>query len=573
MLNLDDDDPVPAPSPPAPKVNGAHAPVHAPVPSSARPSRTRSSKDLPHSLDSETAVLSCLALDPDETFPACAQLTPRHFHDTRHGILYDCMRSLRARSLPVSASTLAEELRDTGQLPKVGGFPFVVAVTSGTPTTAEFRYHLDRVLSLHARRAAIETATHLLETAYDDTADPSAFLQSATSRLQALLPRPSVTHASRPLAEFTYPEDDDPDILLGHDDYLGRGGGMLFVSHAGAGKSSWIMDACMSWSIGQSWCGIPCSRPLRCLIVQGEDSNRYVGKVVSSFIHARRLSVEQRAVLSENCHIVRVKGISGPEFFSTLSSLVAANAPDLVVINPLYIYAQGDIGRSEFAQPFLCGLDAVNKAERFAYILVHHTGKPAARDKSGRRPEVEDWESVYQGFGSSYLANWPRCSALLEPVPNSHGRFLIKLGKGGYNAGVSRVVDHNGVQRREPTTRIPIRHSTERMTVADRERPVYYWVEDATAESSGSAESPSPHTSHSARGGRPTKYAFSELQPSFPLKSEPPIRINELHRRVVQNIPGLTPNALYNIVQRFVAEGSLEAVCAHGETKAYRLAV
>lgn len=306
--------------------------------------------------------------------------------------------------------------------------------------------------------------------------------------------------SARPITSFAYPSDDDPNMLLGSEDYLGRGGGLLFVSHAGAGKSSWVMDACMMWALGRAWMGIKSHSPRKTLIIQAEDSDRYIGKIFTSFAHVNGLQPHELELLAGNCIIVRLKGVSGPAFFAQLKSLTEEHQPDLVVINPIYLYAEGDITRSEFAQPFLIGLDTVNKAEKFAYILIHHTGKPQAKGSNGKRAEVEDWESAYMGFGSSYLANWPRASILLEPVSGQPGKFQVKLGKGGFNAGVTKAVDQGVGIRHEPVTRIPIRHSKARMEVNGRDRPVFYWEIDD--------EAPADTRTPKAKCGRNTKYSL-----------------------------------------------------------------
>jgi hypothetical protein len=300
----------------------------------------------------------------------------------------------------------------------------------------------------------------------------------------------------RPITSYAYPSDDDPNMLLGSEDYLGRGGGLLFVSHAGAGKSSWAMDACMMWALGRAWMQIKAHQPRKTLIVQAEDSDRYIGKIFASFAHVNKLTPDDLGLLTANCVIIRLKGVSGQSFFTALAALVAEHNPDLVVINPIYLYAEGDITRSEYAQPFLLGLDAVNRGEKFAYILIHHTGKPQAKGNNGKRAEVEDWESAYMGFGSSYLANWPRATILLEPVAGQPGRYQIKLGKGGFNAGVTKEVPHGVGTRQETVTRIAVRHSTDRMLVGGKERPVFYWEVDTDTPAAETVES-------KAKRGRP----------------------------------------------------------------------
>lgn len=366
-----------------------------------------------------------------------------------------------------------------------------------------------------------------------------------------------------PITSFTYPIGDDPTTLLGSDDYLGRGGGMFFVSHAGTGKSSWIMDACMSWALGRSWMGIRSNGPLKSLIIQSEDSDRYVGKIQSSFAHVNQLSGADLTLMGNNCLVVRLKGVYGTAFFQELKSLTELHKPDLVVINPIYIYADGDIGRSEFAQPFLVGLDTVNKKEKFAYILVHHTGKPQAKGNNGRRAEIEDWESAYMGFGSSYFANWPRCSALLEPVVGRQGSFVVKLGKGRFNAGITREVPQGAGTRLEAVTRIPIKHSQQTMPVGERSRPVYYWEPDTDQE---------PEEGVSRKGsGRPEKYSFNDYRNLFPARDANGLEIGPLWQLLMTNKEIKKP-ILHNCLKRWAEEGVVEIISPPGRPMRYRAA-
>lgn len=363
---------------------------------------------------------------------------------------------------------------------------------------------------------------------------------------------------ARPITSYAYPSDDDPNILLGSDDYLGRGGGLLFVSHAGAGKSSWAMDACMMWALGRAWMQIKAHIPRKILIIQAEDSDRYIGKIFTSFAHVNKLTAEDLALLTKNCIIIRLKGVSGLAFFAALKKLTDQHQPDLVIINPLYLYADGDITRSEFAQPFLLALDAINKAEKWGYILIHHTGKPAARDKSGKRAEIEDWESAYMGFGSSYLANWPRATILLEPVPGTQGRYQIKLGKGGLNAGVTKEVEQGAGFRLEPHTRISIRHSREKMPIDGKDRPVYYWEIDDEA----------PPEEAKGKGGRPSKYKIAEYLRFIPLTRALADTAPRLFR-AMNGVTGIPPSSWADLLFRAANDGEIILTEVDGKGPCY----
>ncbi len=500
----------------------------------------------------EAHVLGWCILDEGSTLAtAIAQgLTSADFYSPAHAEIYRALYSLHQSKTPIALDTLATQLGP--RLPEVGGIPYLLQISDmfALGTSTRVGHYIGKILKDSTTRREIARAKSVLEKA-DRGEDVD----------QAPVQKTETTLAVRPITSYAYPHEDDPNTLLGNDDYLGRGGGVLFVSHAGAGKSSWIMDACMMWAIGRPWMGIKCNGPLKSLIIQAEDSDRYIGKIFASFAHVNQLTPPELELLSANCKIVRLKGVSGAAFERALTELTTEHAPDLVIINPVYLYADGDISRSEFAQPFLVGLDRVNKAEKFAYILIHHTGKPA-KGKDGKRPELDDWESAYMGFGSSYFANWPRCTALLEPVPTQQGRFLIKLGKGGFNAGITKQVPQGSGFRDEPVTRIAIKHSQDRMPVNGKEKPVYYWEMDTDEQPAAE------HASKKGNGAAP-KYLFNDYRNVFPPKSSPGMVLSELHRRLIGN-KDIKAGTLHAALKRWADEGDVEILTPVGLPMRYR---
>lgn len=519
----------------------------------------------PHSQEAEEHVLATILLDEGQTLQRAviAGIAPESFYFPRNRLLYEICLDLHGRGQPVQLETLAEELKTRRQLEIVGGFAYLVQVTAKIPTTAHAGYFIEKVREKAVLREAIKVHTAAVEAAYGFTGGLDEYLSEARFRLAALTPSDHRKATPvKPITSFQYPSDDDANMLLGSDDYLGRGGGLLFVSHAGAGKSSWAMDACMMWALGRAWMGIKSHRPRKTLIIQAEDSDRYIGKIFASFAYVNKLTEAELTTLSENCVIVRLKGVSGPAFFSELKAMTALHKPDLVVINPIYLYAEGDITRSEFAQPFLLGLDEANKDEKFAYILIHHTGKPQAKGNNGKRAEVEDWESAYMGFGSSYLANWPRATILLEPVAGHPGKYQIKLGKGGFNAGITRTVEQGAGTRQEPVTRIAIKHSTERMEVNGKDRPVYYWEVDT--EPAEIAPEPKSTT-------KPTKYAFNDYRSLFPESKSNGLTLGQLHRALLDN-GEIKKNILHQVCKRWADDGDVEIIDVHGQPRRYRAA-
>lgn len=522
-------------------------------------------REMPHSLEAEEYLLSCGFLDAKAVGRATvAGVVPKSFFATANQIIFDAQQHVAETHGDASVALVADYLKRRGLLATVGGFAYLTQVSSRIPTSAEEAHFIERVRDLATKRELIEWLGSRVEAAFDENSSAREIAAEMEARGSSLLRASQgkyIPHA-RPITAFEYPAGDDPNILLGSDDYLGRGGGMLLVSHAGAGKSSFIMDACQTWAIGEPWMGIRCNGPLKCLIIQSEDSDRYIGKIHASFAFIKRLTSEQRGQLAQNCVVASVRGVSGPSFFAELRRLVAEHSPDIVVINPAYLYAEGDIGRSEFAQPFLVGLDAVNAESKFGYIVVHHTGKPAAKDGKGKRAELEDWETVYMGFGSSYFANWPRCSALIEPRQGQPGKYWLKLGKAGVNAGVLKAVEHQASTRYEPVTKIAMRHCAQRMKVGDRERPVIYWEPDDEAlDEPKATEESGPR--RSAEAGRKSTHSFGDFQELWPVGIEKALPYKQLHRHL-QHKGAISEGALTRLLKASEREGLIKYEAGRG---------
>lgn len=484
-------------------------------------------REMPWSEEAERHVIACCLLDGSDTIARCleAHLSPDSFYRPANRLIFEVILDLYQKSPPVTLEMLAEELRTRRLLEAIDGFPYLLQVSGNIPTTAHAGYFIAKVREKELLRDFIKTATGVVEQCYSFTGGMDEFVSDFQTRFGTIFSS-AITSAApeaKPITDFAYPSSEDPNVLLGSDDYLGRGGGMLIVSHGGAGKSSLAINLAMTVGLGEPFHGIRANGKLRVLIVQWEDSERYTGKVAQSFIYKRKLTPEQIATVRENVKCVRVKGVTGAKFFRLLEKLTEEHLPDLVIINPIYLYAEGDISRPEITQAFLVGLDTVNKAERFGYILIHHTGKPSnnAATKGGKKVEKQDWETTYMGFGSSFFANWPRCSMLLEPRENAPGRFTLRLGKAGSNAGVMRKIETPGGFIYEPTTRIPLRYSGDTVPIGNRNRPCIYWEYDEEAdqqEPQAAAEESARANRTRTRGGG--KYNTSEVVQLAPAGEE-----------------------------------------------------
>lgn len=155
----------------------------------------------PHSEEAERAVLGCVLQDAVRVLDLCVQrqIQPDSFYIQSHQTLFGVMLELHNRRRPVDFVTVAERLREQGQLETVGGEEELARLIDGTPTTAHAEYYIQRVYENHLVRSIINTAREVTEKCYQSDLDADTLLGETESSFFALSER-------RISAERSWPE-------------------------------------------------------------------------------------------------------------------------------------------------------------------------------------------------------------------------------------------------------------------------------------------------------------------------------------------------------------------------------
>lgn len=363
----------------------------------------------------------------------------------------------------------------------------------------------------------------------------------------------------RPLPTFAIPPKGDASILLGNR-YLCRGDGAILSGTSGIGKSSLSIQLAVLWGLNRHTFGIHPSSALRSLMVQSEDSDGDVAECWASVSHCLQLTAAETALAAQNVHIVTDRTSRGLTFHKALKDHIAGFKPDLVWINPLQAFLDGDITASQDLGRFLReNLNALNPSQ-FAYILVHHTTKPATgKDRAERL-----WHEVmYDMAGGAELINWARAVLSLRPAA-AEGDFNLVLAKRGRRAGVTRQKEQGAGFVNEPVTTIALKHSTERITTSDGQSlPALFWESRTEVVSSDEPK---------RSGGRPSKYTFADYRTVFPAKDSPGLDLAKLWQALQTNGP-IQKTSLHEALKRWEQEGAVEVIRPTAGPQRYRLAV
>ena len=149
-------------------------------------------RSLPHSLEAEESLLALLIAYPDEVFPLCrnAKFSEKSFYDPKHGTIYAAVRLLAEAQRPIDLATVAERLRETGDLERIGSYATLTQVTTYQGTSAHARHWIDQVRKFWILRQTIRQAQKAIEQCHGYSGEPFAeflaphavWFQNATAR-------------------------------------------------------------------------------------------------------------------------------------------------------------------------------------------------------------------------------------------------------------------------------------------------------------------------------------------------------------------------------------------------------
>lgn len=125
----------------------------------------------PHNLGAERATLGSLLIDPDAIIRVASFLHPADFYITRHGWLFEAIRSLHDKQQGIDFVTICDELERRDQLEEAGGETWLLDFINASPTSIHVEYYARIVERTAVLRRLIVAAGQIAEIAYRDDID------------------------------------------------------------------------------------------------------------------------------------------------------------------------------------------------------------------------------------------------------------------------------------------------------------------------------------------------------------------------------------------------------------------
>src|SRR5262245_36907791 len=109
---------------------------------------------LPHSQECEDGLICSMMLDP-RLIDECHRLPSEVFYLPSSRILFDTLRALRSKQVPIDFHLIKKALTENKHVQEIGGVEGLNEIWSFVPTAANWRFYLKHLEDYHRRRVTI----------------------------------------------------------------------------------------------------------------------------------------------------------------------------------------------------------------------------------------------------------------------------------------------------------------------------------------------------------------------------------------------------------------------------------
>jgi AAA domain/DnaB-like helicase N terminal domain len=350
----------------------------------------------PHSVEAEEQLLSACFLDGVPTVARCLEneIVGTSFYVPANRVIYEKILELYNVGKPIETCVVAEELKATGKLDEIGGYPYLTRVSGRIPTTAGAGYFIEKIRELAALRSIIHAATAAVEGCYGYTG--ATDLPEILSKLKEPQKWAEATlGAWKPVSAASQakaPTPAPPELIAG---MLYEGGTLMMSGASKSMKTYTMIHAGLAVASGSEWMGRKCAkRPVV-----------YLNLELQPFAmekRVREIAAAMRIDCPDTFYIVNLRGtlVNIDVVEAQLNRVIASIQPGLVIIDPHYKIsaASGVDENSNDAQGLLLyRLENAICKKGSALMIAHHFSKG---DKSQTK-------AMDRAAGGGALARWP----------------------------------------------------------------------------------------------------------------------------------------------------------------------
>jgi len=137
----------------------------------------------PQALEMETCIIGSMLINKDAITTLSSTLKPEYFYDTRNEKIYSAIVQLFSEKSPVDMVTVAEKLRNNGNLEEAGGVEYLASMTQNVRSGTHLEYYAKVVSQKFYARELIRIAVETQSNAFDDKTDIDELIQETQGKV------------------------------------------------------------------------------------------------------------------------------------------------------------------------------------------------------------------------------------------------------------------------------------------------------------------------------------------------------------------------------------------------------
>ena len=156
---------------------------------------------MPSNEEAEQNVLAAMLQSPEVVEDAVVRLEPLDFFRPVNRTLFETMREMHEKSVPVDSVSVIDYLKSQGKLDKAGGEPYILQLLTQTLSLINWEHHADIVRRDSTLRQIIAASNEITNFAYNAPSEIKETVEFAESKLLTVTAR-EVRSTYQPLVTF-----------------------------------------------------------------------------------------------------------------------------------------------------------------------------------------------------------------------------------------------------------------------------------------------------------------------------------------------------------------------------------
>jgi hypothetical protein len=373
-------------------------------------------QSLPHSEDSEKALICSLLLEPSRF----GDIERQAFFFPAHIVMFDLICQWPEPNRSVDWIWAKATLEKEGLLEEVGGTEGLSELFGFVPAAAGLDHYIGIVQEKFVLRQLIAAGEKIVQQCRDHGANPGLIIKETKTFIdEALQGLNGAAHKTyfevlTPSQIMAYKPP--PKLVLIGDNHFVRGNATVIGGAPGVGKSRSLMAGAQSGATGKNWFGLPVHANFRTLIIQSENGRLRL---------QRELADINEPLLDEYVRISPPPAYGlcfwKREFRDKCRRVYETFGPHLVGLDPW-----NAVARDERAREYLEAFEIIREVfpagdDGPAIVIIAHTHKPQAGERANGRALLNLLS------GSYVLVSVPRTVFILQHASDDVGEDKVVM--------------------------------------------------------------------------------------------------------------------------------------------------